>query len=236
MALALLIEAILLYFLLRTIIEPPVKKREPEGVTFALTPPGSAPKAEAASASSKKSSVQAAREKQIEPPTAPVVPPVVPPTQPRPPVQQGPYVKLSEADMAAGDISKIPSQRGSGAGEGKNSGTAYGPGEGPGGQPLYNAEWFRRPTDAEMAFYLPARRSPGMWGMIACQTIPDNRVENCRSLSESPGSGMSSALRQASWQFRVRPPRIGNRPVIGAWVRIKFSITDKGDESSEDDE
>lgn len=70
---------------------------------------------------------------------------------------------------------------------------------------------------------MPANVAEG-WGMVACKTIPGNRVENCRSIGESPGSGLSRMLRLASWQFRVRPPRIGGKPIIGAWVRIKFDL------------
>jgi protein TonB len=140
-------------------------------------------------------------------------------------------VIFSKKDFAAADIGKLPPHSGQGGestGSGKDTGAAYGPGEGPGGEQLYNAEWYQEPTHAELAFYLPPGGAPPGWGMIACRTIEDYHVDQCRQLGESPmGSGLSRTLRLAAWQFRVRPPRIGGRPIIGAWVRIRFDFTTK---------
>ncbi|TPG12442.1 hypothetical protein [Sphingomonas oligophenolica] len=164
----------------------------------------------------------------VQPPAASTPPP------PPPPIVLPHMLSLFEA----GDISKLPSHPGDRAGAdagdgssaGKDSGSAYGPGEGPGGARLYNAEWLTEPARSQTAPYLPATIEQGSWGMIACKTIPDNRVDNCRSLSESPlGSGISRGLREAAWQFRIRPPRIGGKPVIGAWVKIRFDFTRSGD-------
>lgn len=152
--------------------------------------------------------------------------PVAPPA---PPMPVTPPVLIGGREMfEAADISKL-TRRGegdSGASKGRDSGSVYGPGEGPGGERMYNAEWEREPTRAEMQTYLAEVRVSEGVGMVACRTIPGNRVENCRSLGDSPlGSGISRAMRLAAWQFRIIPPRVGGRPEIGAWVRIRFDLT-----------
>jgi protein TonB len=166
--------------------------------------------------------------------TAPPPPPSAPPApQPTPNM-----LVLSREDFAASDIGSIRSARGeevadSGAssegGDGADSGSAYGPGDGPGGERLYRAEWYRRPTDRELGAYMPPQGAPaGGWAEIACRTVADNRVEDCRELGDYPrGSRLAGAIRQAAWQFRVRPPRIGGKPVVGAWVRIHIDFTER---------
>ena len=135
-------------------------------------------------------------------------------------------VIVTRKDFDEGDIAKLPSHKAEGGGAGADSAAAYGPGEGPGGAPLYNAEWYREPTDGELALYLGNKERPaGAWATIACQTIARYHVDNCRSMGESPpGSGLASAIRQAAWQFLVRPPRVGDKPMIGAWVRIRIDF------------
>lgn len=129
--------------------------------------------------------------------------------------------------VASFDLGKLPKAAGGGASaaSGPSSTVAYGPGEGPGGVKLYNAEWYREPSDAEIGGYLPRNNIKPEWAMIACRTIERYHVENCQELGESPrGSGLARAMRQAAWQFLVRPPRIDGKPVIGAWVRIRFDF------------
>jgi len=55
--------------------------------------------------------------------------------------------------------------------------------------------------------------------------IENNHVENCQIIGENPrGTGLAKALRLASWQFLVKPPRINNKPQLGVWVRIHFDF------------
>lgn len=151
------------------------------------------------------------------------VPPVERPTEaPEKPAFS--FLKLSRSDMASADIGGMKRPGGGDAGLAKGSnGSTYGPGEGPGGAVLYNANWFREPTDAQLGTYLPASAPPAGWGMIACQTIDHYRVENCQIMGESPrGSGFARAVLNAAWQFQVVPPRINGKPQVGEWVRIRI--------------
>ncbi|HVI97817.1 MAG TPA: hypothetical protein VM657_01990 [Sphingomonas sp.] len=161
---------------------------------------------------------------------------------PRPPKPPAPdasapspfkMIIVSKEVFGASDIGKLPKDApevASGGGEGKaaDSGSTYGPGEGPGGATLYAADWYRKPRDSELAFYMPPVVRPGSWAEIACQTVERYRVENCRALAESPpGSGLANALRRAAWQFQVRPPSIDGKPMLHTWVRIHFDFTNK---------
>ncbi len=143
--------------------------------------------------------------------------------QPKPPRP----LWLSHDDFAATDISRLPRHDAdSGETGGQNSGSTYGPGEGPGGAQLFNAAWYREPTRAELAGFLPERVEAGSWATIACRTAENFHVEDCQELDESPpGSGLARALRRAAWQFLVRPPRVNGVAKIGAWVRIREDFT-----------
>ncbi len=152
------------------------------------------------------------------------------PAETRPPAPMVDYLRLTDSEMLSLDrtLATRSSPR-----NGTSGGAAAGPAElaangggdggdtGPNGERLYPADWQRRPTRAELGFYLP----PGLsgWGMIACRTAPNFRVEDCRELGQSPaGSGLSRAVREAAWQFRIHPPRVGGKPMIGAWVSIRI--------------
>lgn len=140
------------------------------------------------------------------PPIKSPIPPKVPP----------PLLEMSSEEMAAADISKLGGAGSASAGDSEEVG------RGPHGEILYNAEWAREPTDAELAGYLP-KNAPEGSGLIMCKTIPGNRVDDCIELgNDPPGSHLASAVRQAAWQFKVRPPRKNGKPMIGEWVRIRI--------------
>ena len=163
----------------------------------------------------------------------PTTPTPEPPPVPPPPTPPAPSLFGDKSLFAAGDISNMGhADQGEGDSEGDAKvASTYGPGEGPGGAKLFNAEWYTEPPRGVLTAYMPPAGAPaGSWAMVACRTIPDFRVDNCRSLGESPmGSGLARALREAAWQFRVRPPRVGGKMLVGAWVRIRFDFTAGGE-------
>ncbi|MFN3725548.1 MAG: hypothetical protein ACK4SZ_04505 [Allosphingosinicella sp.] len=95
-------------------------------------------------------------------------------------------------------------------------------GTAPNGEPLYAAAWHREPRPDALRAYLSTARGPG-WGLIACRTAPNYRVEDCVALDEYPeGSQISRAILAAAWEFQVRPPRRGGQLLVGSWVRIRI--------------
>ncbi len=141
------------------------------------------------------------------------------------------FVRLTRRDFAASDLARQPagaaastSERAEAAGGGGGvSADSAVVGKGPRGETLYAADWYTRPRRAQMAPYIPSRARRSGWGLVACRTAPGYRVVDCQELGESPpGSGFAGALRQAAWQFRVLPPRVGGRALVGSWVRIRF--------------
>jgi protein TonB len=161
---------------------------------------------------------------------APVVPPILTPPVPPEANSPSPVLWLTRQDYAAADIAN---KKGSAKADGDSSGDNSAPdsalagGRGPHGEPLYAAQWYREPTDRELSPYIPERaRGRGGWGIIACRTAPNYRVEDCQELDDSPrGSGYAGAVRQAAFQFRVKPPRVGGKPLVGSWVRILITYS-----------
>jgi protein TonB len=124
---------------------------------------------------------------------------------------------------------QVAQGEGAGAGPGADDGSGDGGGAGPGGERLYDADWARRPTDAELGGYLPKNSVRSGSGLIACRTVEGNRVEDCKIIGEDPpGSGFGRAVLNAAWQFRVLPPRVGSRRLVGSWVRIRIDYSERG--------
>jgi protein TonB len=166
--------------------------------------------------------------------TAPTRPPRPVPPVPKPKIElpERPLqmIEVTRETFVASDIAKLGT-----AANGPQSGPQMAAGRGPGdsaivgtapnGEPLYAAEWYREPTNQELSTYMP-RRMPdgGGWGMVACRTAERYRVTDCVELGQAPsGSHLAGAVRQAAWQFLVRPPRVGGKPMIGEWVRIRIT-------------
>jgi len=218
--LVILLHALLLLLLLK--LAPPFKEPVPMAppTTITLIPGEEAAPPEAPRPAAKaKPAGGGAPAKATAPPPLPT-----PKPQPAPDTPATEPLKLWEG-MEKFNLANVPS-----AGPGRSAGTpgrSAGAGDSvigkaPGGQPLYAAQWYRKPTNAQLVTYLPARPQNG-WGMVDCRTVEDYRVEDCREVGQSPaGSGLSRAVRMAAWQFQVRPPRIGGKSMVGEWVRIRI--------------
>jgi protein TonB len=219
-ALALAINlGLLLVLMTLGIIPAPKSQRAMRGVVVDLMPESrSSSQTQSTKADAHRQRVEANRP---EPKPPPIVPPVKPTIAlpPRPSTKSQSWIEMSSEDMAASDISKLPSAGSGSAGDSEVAG------HGPNGETLYAAEWAREPTDAELAGYLP-HNPPDGWGEIACKTIPGNRVDDCIEIGQSPrGSHLASAVRQAAWQFHVRPPRKNGHAMIGQWILIHIDYS-----------
>lgn len=220
----------LLIAIYQTQIAPHLTEKKKNPVTFDLSGQNEEAGAKAPKkqkqAEQQKEKNQTADVRQVAP-----VPPVQPVEAENPAFS---FLKMSRDDMAAADIGGMK-QTGSGSSgpSGGPSGSKYGPGEGPGGAILYNADWYREPSDAQLGGYLPASAPQSGWGEIACQTEDHYKVDNCQIMGESPrGSGFGRAVLNAAWQFQVKPPRLNGKPQIGEWVRIRITYGVKGSGAS----
>ena len=156
------------------------------------------------------------------------------PSVPKPvvalPDRPSPLLVVTKEVYAASDIAKLGSNAPDFADASAGSNGASSPGDservgtGLNGEPLYAAEWVREPTNRELSAYLPATMPEGGgWGLVACRTIDRFHVDDCVELgSGPPGSRLARSVRQAAWQFLVRPPRVGGKVQVGEWVRIRI--------------
>lgn len=174
----------------------------------------------------RKETIQRPAERSPETPDQPA--PAVAQPRPQPPAPA--LIPLSPSQMAASDISRAPSPPAAPARSRMGPVDTSPPapdsprvsGSGPNGEPLYAAAWYREPYPDELNGYLSTATGPG-WGLIACRTAPDYRVEDCVKVDEYPnGSNIARAVLAAAWQFRVRPPRVGGQYRVGEWVRIRI--------------
>jgi periplasmic protein TonB len=161
--------------------------------------------------------------------------PVRPPLKPKIILPERPLdlLPLSRDELEAADISKLGTNVPGAALAQGNAPSGNVPGDSrlvgtaPNGEPLYAAEWYREPTDTELATYLPKTMPEGGgFGLVACRTIARYHVDDCVELGQGPpGSHLAGAVRQAAWQFLVRPPRVGGKVMVGEWVRIRVDYT-----------
>lgn len=224
MALVIALHALLLFMLLRLAPPPFVREasRGPLVVQFLPNEQASAEKTES-------KAKQERRTETARPAASPVT------RQPAPVAADASIwskvIPITGEQFAASDIGKMPRRATEQASDGGNAfaGADSAVVGGFNGEALYAADWYRRPTHAELSAYLPGHAPRVGWGMIACRTAKDYRVEDCQEIGQyPPGSGFAGAVRQAAWQFRVLPPRIGGKAQLGVWVRIRIDYTEKG--------
>jgi protein TonB len=173
---------------------------------------------------------EAEQPKDASPSVQPVPQPVEPLPTPPQPLPPPPAPIPLRRDLPSFDLARLPQapaapaakpqsygpQDNGFAGDSKRVGTA------PNGEPMYAAEWYQEPDDTMLANYLSTAQGPG-WGLIACRTVPQWRVEDCVAIGEYPErSNIARSVLAAAWEFRVRPPRLRGRNMYGEWVRIRI--------------
>lgn len=222
--LAVVIEALLLLAIVALNSRPPNRRASQDGMsTFDVAASESAATKQDADRPDTDRAAQTPR----NPPTLPPMP-----SEPDKPL---PMLIVTKDVYAASDIAKLGQPKKS-AESGEKQASASVPGDSrtvgtaPNGEPLYAAEWYREPTNQELAYYLPKRMPEGGgWGMVACKTVARYKVDQCVDIGSGPASaGLGRAVRDASWQFLVRPPRVGGKVLVGEWVRIRIDYIRDG--------
>jgi protein TonB len=168
-------------------------------------------------------------------PPRPQKPKVVEPVPELPDVPYTPVIRLTRQEddsfslkMRTGAAARQSGEQQASAAGNSAPGDSRAIGNAPNGEPLYEAQWYRRPTPAELSFYLPKNMPSEGSGLIACRTVARYHVDDCVELGSSPpGSHLAGAVRQAAWQFLVRPPRRGGKELVGSWVRIRIDYRPK---------
>ncbi len=193
--------------------------------TFSLAPDNQGAKPAATPAPKKRATKPAAAPTAASPPQVTRTPVDKAPPAPAAPAGDIPgLIRLTHDEFVQSDISRHGAKSAASAATGPAPGDSVASGNAPNGEPLFNADWYREPTDSQMAYYLPKGLREGA-ALIACKTAPKYRVEDCQILGEDPpGTGLARGVRNAAWQFLVIPPRKGGQQLIGAWVRIRFDI------------
>jgi protein TonB len=232
-SLALAIEALLLLLLLSLSSEDRPGKRE-KGITIVKLEAAEVPD-EAPEPASPEPADERPEPPQPEterpPPPQPAEPPLPEPAEAQalptaPPIPPAPIQRPPSAEIPRNPVPSAPAARKVYGPPDKGGSPAFRDSErvgtAPNGEPLYAAAWYREPREDQLRAYLSTARGPG-WGLIACRTAPDYRVEDCVGLDEEPrGSQITRAVLAAAWEFRVRPPRLGGRSLVGGWVRIRI--------------
>lgn len=193
--------------------------------TFSLAPDDQGAKPDATPAPKKSAAKPAAAPAAAATPQVTRTPVDKAPPAPAAPAGDIPgLIRLTHDEFVQSDISKHGAKSASAADSGPAPGDSVASGNAPNGEPLFNADWYREPTDSQMAYYLPRGVREGA-ALIACKTAPKYHVEDCQILGEDPpGTGLARGVRNAAWQFLVIPPRKGGQQLIGVWVRIRFDI------------
>ena len=143
---------------------------------------------------------------------------------------------MSHADLANSDISKYHSAAPGGNGNENGGGGGKGGDNGPGESTFYNVDWYRKPPQNVFENYMRPGQNPGRRAEIECRMIENYHVDDCHEYSEEPrGSGMARVMREAAWQFLVRPPRLNGKTLLGTRVHITYVFTERGKAVSSDE-